>query len=167
MILHISCVQTVDNTLRRWRRVRRAAHECFHARAAAGYQPLQEKEAAVLTSGLLQDPEKWDDHFRRSASSLIMGVTYGWDPIQPSKDLPYVVRYINDHVNSVFAAIVPGAHLVETFPWMLHLPDWMAKWKRKGKRSFRETSAFFEKLLEDSAAKVNMLQLPTADPILM
>lgn len=48
-----------------WRKMRRAAHEGFNVRASTSYQPLQEKESALLVSHMLQDPNGWDDHLKR------------------------------------------------------------------------------------------------------
>ncbi len=48
-----------------WRKRCRAAHEGFNVRSSTSYQPLQEKESALLVSHMLQDPNGWDDHLKR------------------------------------------------------------------------------------------------------
>ena len=45
--------------------MRRAGHEGLSIRASEIYQPLQEREAALLVRDLLQVPDAWDEHFRR------------------------------------------------------------------------------------------------------
>lgn len=66
-VLFVSLVIVATTTLmrHRWRKLRRAAHEGMSVHGAQNYQPLQEKEAALLVSGLLHDPNAWEDHLRR------------------------------------------------------------------------------------------------------
>ena len=45
--------------------MRRAGHEGLNVRASEQYQPLQEREAALLTAAFLRKPEAWDDHLKR------------------------------------------------------------------------------------------------------
>jgi hypothetical protein len=52
-------------TIYRWRKLRKASHEGLNVRASEAYQPLQEKEAAVLVDNMLKDPNSWDDHLKR------------------------------------------------------------------------------------------------------
>ncbi|PSR85636.1 hypothetical protein PHLCEN_2v5365 [Hermanssonia centrifuga] len=133
--------------------MRRAAHEGFNVRASTSYQPLQEKESALLVSHMLQDPNGWDDHLKRSAASTVLSAVYGWLPIDSSADS--LVGRINEMMHRVVQACLPGAFLVEIFPSMLYLPDWMATWKRKGKDFFRKDTAMFEELLDDVRNKMN------------
>lgn len=48
-----------------WRKIRKAGHEGFNARAVVAYQPLQEEYAARLVETLLTDPVNSDAHIRR------------------------------------------------------------------------------------------------------
>lgn len=54
----------------------------------------------------------------------------------------------------VVKAAAPGAFLVEIMPWMLHLPDSIAKWKREGKQRFKEDSEMFKSFLGDVRKQV-------------
>ena len=45
--------------------MRRAGHEGLNIRASEIYQPLQERDAAMLVADLLRNPEVWDNHLRR------------------------------------------------------------------------------------------------------
>ena len=54
-----------DNERRSWRKIRKAGHEGFNARAVVAYRPMQEEYAARLVSALLTDPGKIDAHIRR------------------------------------------------------------------------------------------------------
>ncbi|KAE9397734.1 cytochrome P450 [Gymnopus androsaceus JB14] len=125
-----------------WRKLRRAGQEGLNVRASEKFQPLQQEEARFLTYQMMTNSRDWDDHMRRSAASSVLCAVYGWDPIQKSDD-PLITR-INDLMHRLVRAALPGAFLVEIFPMMLHLPDWMAKWKREGSEWHRKDTEMFE-----------------------
>ncbi|KAJ3558862.1 hypothetical protein NM688_g675 [Phlebia brevispora] len=142
-----------------WRRMRRAAHAGFAGKATAAYQPLQEKESALLALHILDDPEKWSSHLKRSVASTMLCAVYGWLSIDSSADS--MVKRINDLMERVFHATLPGNYLVEFFPSMLHLPTWMAKWKREGLEWRRRDTEMFESFIGDVQSRV---QLGGSDP---
>ncbi|THV02577.1 cytochrome P450 [Dendrothele bispora CBS 962.96] len=128
-----------------WRRARKAAHESLSVRAAPYVQPYQEREAATLAVTMIDDPDKWDAHLKRSSASTILSVVYGFPPIKRSED-PLIAR-IMEHMQRNVAAGTTGANLVEVFPILKYVPSWMAKWKRDAMRYYQEDTKFFEELL--------------------
>jgi hypothetical protein len=66
------------------------------------------------------------------AGETIISITYGID-VLPKND-PYIATAENA-VQPLFIAAVPGTFLVDTFPWLKYVPDWMpfAGFKRKAK----------------------------------
>ncbi|KAJ3557243.1 hypothetical protein NM688_g1575 [Phlebia brevispora] len=137
----------------RWRRMRRVAHEGFVGRASIAYQGLQEKESVLLAFQMLCDPHDWDKHLRRSAASTILCAVYGWSSIDTTSS-DHIVDRINHSMHLITQAALPGASLVDAFPLMLHIPDWMAKWKRDGNMFFEAHSIFLEDLLQEVKSKV-------------
>lgn len=132
--------------------MRRAAHDGFNARASTVYQPLQEKESALLASQLLLDPVHWDEHIRRFTASLVMSVVYGWSPTDSR--VGAFIGKIYRTIGRIVHACMPGACLVEIFPSMLHLPAIFAKWKREGLEWFRKDTEMFEGLFDDAKTKL-------------
>ena len=132
--------------------MRRAAHEAFSGHVSARYEALQEKESAFLALNLLEDPEKWDDHFRRSAASTMLCAVYGWFSIDSSADS--IVDHIQGFMRRLLQACLPGKFLVDVFPAMLHLPAWMARWKREGQEYHRRDTILFQGLLDDVRRKM-------------
>ncbi|KAF8587768.1 cytochrome P450 [Ramaria rubella] len=132
--------------LGRWREMRRVAHEGL-SRFSKQYQPQQERDALDLVSALLREPAAYTEHILRAASSSILSTIYGWPPLRSEDD--QVVQRINDIVHRLTEAALPGAYVVDFFPYMLRLPVWIAKWKRQGLEWQRESSRLFEHLLED------------------
>jgi cytochrome P450 len=80
MVLCMSCLSSTTPvlclTLRRWRRLRKAAHLGLHLRAAEEYYPVEEREAAILVKDLLRDPASWDSHIRRSVTYTVLCVIF-------------------------------------------------------------------------------------------
>jgi hypothetical protein len=70
---------------------------------------------------MLASPARWDRHFRRAAASLALSVFYGYPTLKSEKDP--VVEAINNLTERLVKAALPGAHLVQFFPWMRYLPS--------------------------------------------
>ena len=78
-------------------------------------------EAIVQASDLLISPALWDQHFRRAAASMTLSVFYGYPTLKSGQDP--VVEGINDFAERLFTAAFRGAHPVQIFPWLRHLPS--------------------------------------------
>ncbi|KIP04732.1 hypothetical protein PHLGIDRAFT_75427 [Phlebiopsis gigantea 11061_1 CR5-6] len=128
-----------------WRKVRKAGHEGFNTRAVEAYRPMQEEHAARRVSALLIDPTNIDSHIRRSAASTVLSVIYGWQALDPSMDS--VMQVINNWVDKTAREAVPR-HLVEIFPWMLHIPTALAPWKKWALQQRHEDRRLFQGFVE-------------------
>jgi hypothetical protein len=104
----------------RWRKMRKAAHEGL-SKTVVEFKAPQLNEAVLLAKCLLTQPATWDNHLRRSTASMIMSITYGTPPIVSEIDPS--IKAANDFVERLARAACPGAHLVEFFPWMMHIPS--------------------------------------------
>jgi hypothetical protein len=101
--------------------MRKASHESLSKSVVDSFKITQLNEAILLTSGLLTHPTTWDKHFRRTAASMVMSVIYDTPPI--TSELDSSVKAVNDFVARLTRAALPGAHFVEFFPWMMHIPS--------------------------------------------
>jgi len=110
------------------------------------------KEAVLLACDLLDEPVRWDRHLRRAAASMSLSTVYGYPALTSAQD--HVVVAVNDFAERVFKAVSTGAHLVEFFPWLRHIPSSLAKWKRDAEASYRQDSAMFEGLFKPVEANV-------------
>ncbi|PSR77908.1 hypothetical protein PHLCEN_2v7650 [Hermanssonia centrifuga] len=131
----------------RWRRLRRIAFGGFTVRASVDYQPMQERESARLVAHLLRDPMQYDDHFKRNAASTVLTALYDRPLVDSTID--QVARDINEVAKSLSNAGAVGAYLVDIFPAMLYLPEWLARWKREGRQLHEKYSAMLEGFLLD------------------
>ena len=69
---------------------------------------------------MLENPEALDMHFQRSSASATMSILYDYPTLENEHDKN--LTGILDFIDRMSAAIAPGAHLVELFPWMVHIP---------------------------------------------
>ncbi len=79
------------------------------------------KEAVLLACDLLDDPARWDRHFRRTAASTALSVIYGHPTLTSEQD--HIVVAINDLAEGLFTALCMGVYLVDFFPWLRYLPS--------------------------------------------
>jgi hypothetical protein len=70
---------------------------------------------------LLDEPARWNQHFHRAAASMALSAVYGYLTLTSEQD--NVVAVVNESAERIFKALYIGAHLVEFFPWLRHLPS--------------------------------------------
>ena len=89
--------------------------------AVRDYQPVFCKEAILLAVALLEDPDAMDKHIQRSSASATMSILYDYPTLV--NDYDKNLAGIHTYIDRMSAASNPGAHLVELFPWMIHIPE--------------------------------------------
>lgn len=128
-----------------WRRTRRAAHEGLTKLAIRHYYPILRKEATLLSSAILDNQGLLEKHFQRFSASAIMSILYDYPTLENEDD--QTLKQIHTFIGRLSKATVPGAYLVELLPWMMHIPESFAKWKREGREQFVEHTDMFNALL--------------------
>ena len=106
---------------RSWRRMRRASHDALTKAAVQRYHPIQKKEANILVTSLLTNPSDRKKHFMRAGASTIMAILYDYPTLASAHDKAIEDIDRNIHWNTQATAF--GSFLVESFPWMLHIPQ--------------------------------------------
>jgi hypothetical protein len=101
--------------------MRKAASEGFNKGSVKRFHERQLVEAVLIASDCLAKPAQWNRHFRRGAVSIVMSLVYGNPPITSENGND--VDAINDLTDRLTRAAYPGAHLVEFFTWMRHIPS--------------------------------------------
>ena len=101
--------------------MRRVAGEKLSTSSAKEFYETQMKEAVVQVCDILDEPARWDRHFRRTAVSSTLSIVYGHPTLTSEQD--HIVGVINDFSERLFHAVPMGAHLVEFFPRLRHLPS--------------------------------------------
>lgn len=134
-----------------WRRLRRAAHHGIDL-ASADYHLTQEKQSRLLLSQFLHSPGSWSAHLKQCIEYTAMSAIYGWLPRGADSDR--LITAMGDIVSRLSFAAAPGTYLVDIFPSMMLLPDWMAKWKREGRHQCAIDTAVLQKFLDDVSARM-------------
>ena len=143
-----------------WRRMRRAAQEALTKTTVQRYHPILTKEATILASMFLSNPENRDKHFRRAVASAMLSILYDFPTLTSTEDK--VIQDVRRALNSSLRAAI-RISLVEFFPWMIYVPqrsrlfsailstqltfeDRFAKWKREALKRSAERAEMFVRL---------------------
>jgi hypothetical protein len=98
----------------------RAAQEALTKVAVQCYHPIQAKEATILASTLLVNPENRDQHFQQATASTMLSILYDFPTLTSVQDK--AIQEIDSTVNSSARAAV-GTSLIEFFPWTVYIPQ--------------------------------------------
>jgi len=85
------------------------------------YHPTFCKEAIILASSILDNPEALVNHIERSSASATMSILYDYPTLEGNHDK--AITEIHAFINRVSAAGAPGAYLVDWFPWIMYIPE--------------------------------------------
>lgn len=131
----------------RWRRQRRIVHEGFNKSAASHFHTAEAEEATRLAIALLEDPNNFHEHVRNYVSSVMLSVTYD-RPLHGGPDDKALRAGIDEFIkqNIAFTRVEQFAQIM---PWLAHVPDWSAKWKREVRQVYEDTTRFFMDMVED------------------
>ncbi|KAJ7436776.1 cytochrome P450 [Mycena galericulata] len=110
------------------------------------YQFKLSAEANTLLHNLINAEKSLDDQLRRTAASTVLGVVYAYPPV--SFEDPLVQR-VEDYVDRLLKAALPGNYLVDIIPVMKHLPLWLAPWKRHGYSWFKQDTEMWLNLVDN------------------
>lgn len=132
------------------RRARAFWHRILQSAAAKTYEDTQAKESLQALRDLIRDPDKYEICFTQYSGGVISRLGFAKKPVRNDPTIKRAIAV----VHNVERVASPGAYLVDSFPWLLHLPDWMAPFKRELKQLHAEELDLFRGLLADSEARL-------------
>lgn len=92
------------------------------------YERMQELESTKFLFDMLTRPEEIDMNTKRYSASLVFTLSYGRRPDADDKDVTSVLRVLDNFIADCY----PGAHLIDTFPFVdKFLPSFLAPWRRE------------------------------------
>ncbi|KAF8158876.1 cytochrome P450 [Mycena galopus ATCC 62051] len=106
----------------KWREHRKLFHQHFRREVITAYHPVQLRKVQDLLRSLLSTPEDFVAHSKTLAAGIIMEAIYGYD-IKPTHD--QFVDMADEAFSNLGASILPGSFIVNTFPFLRHLPSWL------------------------------------------
>ncbi|KAG8992293.1 hypothetical protein FRB95_005541 [Tulasnella sp. JGI-2019a] len=116
---------------------RKIMQQALHPRVVAkDYTPIQERFTHRLAKNLLDEPDKFTEHFGRCIAGTIQTLTYGEDHGDGEVDYVELGMTNARQINS----LVRG-YVVDYLPWLRYIPEWFpgAQFKRYA-RTVRETA---------------------------
>lgn len=117
-----------------WSIRRKLLHTALTPKALQLYKPVQTAEASRLCHQLLANPQDFEALIDRFTSSIVFCVSYGRRI--DSLTSP-VIRQRLDFMQYASSLNVPGAYMVESFPFLKYMPNILAPWKAEIQRRGR------------------------------
>ncbi|KAF8576044.1 cytochrome P450 [Ramaria rubella] len=128
----------------RWRKLRRLVHDHVSGQNATRYQSLQEAEAHAFLMKLLDSPERFSQHIRSFAGSLILKMTYGYS-VTGENDA--MVNLAEEVVKNISEVMTHGAFMVEALPTRRFLRT-ADKWRQNLEDLFNLPHEFAKRNIE-------------------
>ncbi|KIJ49922.1 hypothetical protein M422DRAFT_246291 [Sphaerobolus stellatus SS14] len=106
-----------------WRKHRTVYNQQMNTGVIQQFNGLQMRAVGKLLRGLVETNSRdYVKHMRHMAGSIVLSFAYGYD-LKPENDT-YMI--LIEKGNSFFAkATRPGEFLVDSLPWLKHIPAWM------------------------------------------
>ncbi|KDQ24006.1 hypothetical protein PLEOSDRAFT_1059179 [Pleurotus ostreatus PC15] len=105
-----------------WKQCRRIFTMQLNPIHVSRYQPQQLKFIPDLLLGLLDNPDGYLHHVRRSVGTSILSITYG---IEDRNELESHITLVEEGAERLAVAGSPGAFLVDFLPWLRYVPKWL------------------------------------------
>lgn len=64
-----------------------------------------------------------------------------------------IIHEMRENMEKIEQAAIPGTYLIDTFPFLLHLPKWLSPWKREGAYYYQRMTAVSEGVLDEVREK--------------
>ena len=96
---------------------------------------IQDAESVVLLSDILETPERYYKHIKRTTASVADAVVFGHRG--PTFD-SFWAHAVYDAMDNYSISLEPGANPpADEFPFLQYIPDRFAYWKRRAKGSYK------------------------------
>ncbi|KAK5653767.1 hypothetical protein OQA88_7924 [Cercophora sp. LCS_1] len=135
-----------------WRKQRKIVQSLLNINVVDKLLPLQNAEATQTMYELVQDPAGYYDHIRRYTTAVILASVYG----QRGKtfDAPNVQALY--HAQDQFTAILEQGATppVDAFPFLKHMPSFLAPWKKWAKAVRKEQKGLYMRLVDETRERL-------------
>nr|BAL05126.1 cytochrome P450 [Phanerodontia chrysosporium] len=136
-----------------WKKHRHVHHRYFHPKVLEAYHPRMEKGVQMLLQLLHRSPADFNAHLRFMTGHIIISIVYGIET--KSADHPYI-GLAEEGVKAFSATAVPGRFLVDSLPFLKHIPAWFpgADFKRQAALWKKDVDAMYETPFNDIKAAI-------------
>ncbi|KAF8577987.1 cytochrome P450 [Ramaria rubella] len=122
VMLHDLCGVVFQSYTEGFRSQRKLLNAALNSTAVLDYVQVQERETYALLDRLLESPEKFYKHVRRTAGAIILSISYGHAVVS---DNDYYVQLSEATIAHTRRVIQPASFLVNLIPALKHVPEWM------------------------------------------
>ncbi|KAH9832506.1 cytochrome P450 [Rhodofomes roseus] len=112
----------------RIKRLRRALHAFLQPKVAETYKEMQAKNARTYVLDCYHTPGEHMEHAKKYAASVVISMTYG--KTTPTSYSDPEVQIVNRCLRRLGAALRPGAHLVDTYPFLQYIPGYTSQLRK-------------------------------------
>ncbi|TEB29702.1 O-methylsterigmatocystin oxidoreductase [Coprinellus micaceus] len=105
-----------------WKAYRRAFHQQMNRNVVSRYHPIMIEERDGFLRKLKECPTDFPEHLRLLFGKVIMRTSYGIDDMNQNE---LFIHNAESIVSAFGDSIAPGKYLVNTFPLLRHVPDWI------------------------------------------
>ncbi|KAL2831970.1 cytochrome P450 [Aspergillus pseudoustus] len=128
----------------RWRRDRKLMHQLTRS-----YQPVQDYKLKKLLVSILERPSEYDRWFEQYASGVVFRIGFGkW--VETGEEIKRIMK-VNHNLERLAS---PGSYLVDSFPVLGLLPEFLAPFKKEGQRLHEEEIGLFRELQDDARREI-------------
>ncbi|CDO76234.1 hypothetical protein BN946_scf184644.g8 [Trametes cinnabarina] len=145
----------------RFKNYRRLLKVGLNKQVTREYYPLMEKEIARELVWLLDKPDAYEDHFRRTAGTVALKIAYGYQ--NENNEFKALVQDTEEALHMFAIAALPGVFLVDTLPFLRHLPSWFpgAGFRKLGIRTQRLIKSMIDTPFDMVKRQVTVAALST------
>lgn len=142
-----------------WRLARKMIHNLLNIKTAVEYIPYQELELRQMLADMIKEPKSYHDHVRRYSTSLVTSMTFGWRSLAfndpdvkqiyevhsiPKPHLLILILHCFQGFEEFAVASQVSASMLDYFPILRNLPEFINPSKKKGKQLHKEEIALYK-----------------------
>ncbi|KAK0657820.1 cytochrome P450 [Cercophora newfieldiana] len=125
----------------RWRMCRKLVHTLLNISAAKSYVPYQILENKQMLYEMLTKPESFLHNIRRYSNALTTTMVFGWrTPTYEDEKMKQLFDGFSEFADLNQTGI---AALVDFFPWMRYLPEFMIPVQKKAREMHKKEKALY------------------------
>ncbi|KAF8993102.1 cytochrome P450 [Cyathus striatus] len=126
------------------RKHRASIQHMLQPRAEGGYEQIVDLESHKLLRSILSRPDDTQRNVFRYGASLMFSLVYGKQITEENEsDLDGLVAILENFLREAY----PGSHLVDTFPILDLLPDFLSPWRIQALKNHDNEIKLYSKLV--------------------
>ncbi|KAF8468544.1 cytochrome P450 [Gautieria morchelliformis] len=117
--------------------------QMLQPRSVGAYEATQTLESMRFLHDMLLRPGEWARNCKRFSASLVFQLSYGRRLGDDDADLNGVISILENVLKETY----PGAHLVDIFPILDKLPDFLSPWRARARQNHALEMKLYSRLV--------------------